>query len=362
MAGGIITNSSAISIPFTTNDGPIALPRVVIPTILQIGRDTLGQFKNMTCMFDRYWTVDQTMTTFPICFFYVKKITEVMSTTLNTKRVMLYENQLSADESLTAEQAADSLRPGVMNVLVDNTIKAPRSYNLEIILPFNPVSSQMIRSFDEVNQIMLGMTQAIGISSIAITELNRMMTMVLKTVQNLAGAGAIGTLIPGVDSMAMANKNSLEAMWRAARPMTMKMWTGYHYKYVTITSLNIDKQPNEDDVFRATMGVQERPVLTLTNVRTDVVNPAPPSAVLKYASKVQKAMVMPFTEALGVRKASGAALIGDAPTFGSINPDIPPAFDGPFNLDEFLDKVHPGGSRGAVELTEIERLLRDRNR
>jgi hypothetical protein len=58
------------------------------------------------------------------------------------------------------------------------------------------------------------------------------------------------------ENVAQMNKNSLEAMAESARVLTMKMWTGWHYKYVVITGLTIEKSPVEDSVFRATLQLQ----------------------------------------------------------------------------------------------------------
>jgi hypothetical protein len=95
----------------------------------------------------------------------------------------------------------------------------------------------------------------------------------------------------------------------------MKMWSGHDYRYVQIVGLDIKKEGKEDDVFRATLQVRERPVLTMTVAE----NIGSPSAVkLGWASAAVMGYMKTFTALManltGVEEASNAKIAGSDET------------------------------------------------
>jgi hypothetical protein len=235
---------------------------IIVPTVLQISSDILAWFTSMTCLYDRYWREEQERVTLPIAMFHVKKISEVWQTETSKKRVIMYEPPSSkpADNKLS-----DGLRTGVMQTVVDNIVRQPKTYQMEIIVPSQPVGRYIGEGIESSLAVINGIMGLFGddvkgvadIVSSVFSAGSAILSMV-RTAAEMAGK------LPNRDGVSFINKNSLEAMADSSRILTMKMWTGYEYKYVAITGMTLDKQPQEDDVFRGTLQLQEMPILTMT--------------------------------------------------------------------------------------------------
>jgi hypothetical protein len=117
------------------NGGSKYVP-ISVPVILQMTEDLLNIHSHLTCLYNPVWSFDTSLTeegveTLPIAFFHVKKMQEIQSMDVSKKRVILYE----AAEA-TQAYMQEKTRPGVMQTIVDNVVKNPREYQLEIIVPF----------------------------------------------------------------------------------------------------------------------------------------------------------------------------------------------------------------------------------
>jgi hypothetical protein len=134
---------------------------------------------------------------------------------------------------------------------------------------------------------------------------------VFAMLKNVNTAAEFAGKLPGMDGVSYINKNSLEAMAESGRMLCMKMWTGYDYKFVSITALTIEKQPLEDDVFRATMQLEEMPVLNVSApspmAQSNDINR---NKVAVAISAVQGALVAPLIAWTGVKKAAGGGSSG----------------------------------------------------
>jgi hypothetical protein len=116
--------------------------------------------------------------------------------------------------------------------------------------------------------------------------------------------------LPNMDGLSFINKNSLEAMAESGRILTMKMWTGYEYKYVVITGMTLDKQPQEDDSFRGTLQLQEVPVLTMTEPDKKKASVINREEAAKAVLKVHKALIEPLVAITQVKDAAYGDPIG----------------------------------------------------
>jgi hypothetical protein len=216
----------------------------------------------MTALYDPYWSETEQIT-LPICLFQTTNFSETWSNEISRKRVILYE------EPQTMVQKGEAMRRGVMESAVDNIVKNPKTYNVEAIVPFLPVGryvSSGVRGItDTITTVAELMSNGDGGARDGIVETT-------EAIMGLAGgilkAGTeVAALIDqfsGTGSAATLNKNSLEAMADSGRVLCMKTWGGYSYKYVVITGLTIQKKPLEDDVFRASMQLQELLVISIT--------------------------------------------------------------------------------------------------
>jgi hypothetical protein len=197
----------------------------------------------------------------------------------------------------------DPLREGAMQVIVDNVVRQPKTYSLEIIVPFQPLGPYIVRGVTEFTQMIGGFIDIFGGDSAIYESIFAIAFAIVKAAQRVAD---IATKFPTTDDAAFLNKNSLEAMAEDQKILTMKMWTGYQYKYVFITGLTLEKQPLEDGVFRGTLQVQEMPILSITPV-----DAKPPdikrhwtAAAVQAAQGALSAIPIAWTR---VEKASGPA-------------------------------------------------------
>lgn len=127
MRGGPINGSASTGV----------LTSVIVPTVFQMANDALNYWTCMTCFYNPYWSADPDKVTLPICMFHVKKIVPTRAVETSKKRVILYEPQ--QDGKFYTAEASNQMRRGVMQTIVDNAVKQPTTYNMEIIVPFQPI-------------------------------------------------------------------------------------------------------------------------------------------------------------------------------------------------------------------------------
>jgi hypothetical protein len=287
-----------------TND-PANYTGIIVPTVLQIASDVLSYLTSMTCLYDRYWVSEQGRVTLPICMFHVKKITESWANETSKKRVILYEPQ-----NKTAQELYDSMRPGVMQTITDNIVKQPKTYQLEIIIPFQPIGRYISEGVKTVSDMIVAFSDLLG--GTGFTDIwEGIFSSVFSLLKTASTVAEFAGKLPGMDGVSYINKNSLEAMAESSRTLCMKMWTGYDYKFVSITGLTIEKQPLEDDVFRAAIQLEEMPVLNVS-----APSPMAESSdvnrnwAVTAISAVQGALVTPLIAMTGVKKAAGGGSSG----------------------------------------------------
>jgi hypothetical protein len=275
--------------------------------------DALNYWLGMTCLYDPYHTPNDDKITLPVCMFHVKKIVPTRTVETSKKRVILYEPQ--NDDTKTAEQASKPLRSGVMQTIVDNAVKQPVTYNMEIIVPFQPVGRYFTAGLRHLQDVVTGFEELLGGKGGVQGYFSSAMFVshVAKQIADAAGR------LSGMDGASYINMNSLEAMADSCRTLCMKMWTGMEYKYVMITGMTPDKQPAEDDVFRVALTLQEMPVLEVFHPSAKSINTVKRNPAAAAVSAVQSAMVTPLYLMTGVGEASDAGLAeGAASMFNNL--------------------------------------------
>jgi hypothetical protein len=300
--GGAAIYSAANTEKADPND-PKNYSGIIVPTLLQMASDLVSYWTSITCLYDRYWTAEPEKVTLPICMFHVKRITPNYSVEASKKRVILYEPE--QDDKVEASALADNMRPSVMRTIVDNAVKNPTTYTMEIIVPFQPIGRYVTEGVKMIGDIVAWIGDLTGSKeTTAITEgIFSSIFSLLKTGNQLAGL--VGKL-PGMDGVSFINMNSLEAMAASCRTLCMKMWTGYDYKYVMITGMTHDKEPDKDNVFKATLTLQEIPVLSITRPKTKKPNVIDRNWAATAVTAVQGALVSPLIMLTGVKTASGS--------------------------------------------------------
>jgi hypothetical protein len=303
VGGGAI--ASAARRENADNNDPANYTGIIVPTMLQMATDVLNYWTSMTCLYDPYWSAEGDRVTLPVCMFHVKRITPDSSNEVSKQRVILYEPE--SDGKITAGDLANGFRPAVMQTVVDNVVKNPRTYNMEIIVPFQPIGRYISEGVKTVSDIVLAFSDLLNgpDSGKAFTDWwEGIFSSVFALLKNASTAAAFAGKLPGMDGVSYINMNSLEAMADSCRTLCMKMWTGYEYKYVTITEMTCDKDGREDDVFRATLKLQEMPVLTVTRPRNKDAAEIKRNWAVTAVTAVQGALISPLIALTGVKSAS----------------------------------------------------------
>jgi len=283
--------------------GPInggKMTGVVIPTVLQMASDVLNYFTGMTCLYDRYWSYDPAKATLPISVFHVKKIVPTYMAETSKKRVIMYEPQV--DNMVTMKKMNDLMRESVMQTVMDNVVKQPTTYSMEIIVPFQPMG-RFKEGIKMVSNMVVTLSELLGGGKFAGAWESAFSTvlMALKTFNQITDAAG---KLPDMNGIAYINMNSLEAMASSGRLLCMKMWTGYDYKYVVVTGMTSEKQPLEDDVYRVNLSLQEMPILAVSKPK-GVSSATGGNWVATVATAVQAASVVPLIAFTRVKTASG---------------------------------------------------------
>jgi hypothetical protein len=305
MASGPVTGSGMLG------EHSVSLPvSIIVPTVLQMASDVMNFFTGMTCLYNRYWYAEQERVTLPIAMFHVKDITETWQNETSKKRVIMYEPPSSKPED---RELSDQLRPGVMQTVVDNIVSQPKTYQMEVIIPFQPIGRYIKEGVKTGLAIINGIMDMFEING-AVTDVVRgIFSDAMLAISAIETAADMAGKLPESDGVSYINKNSLEAMAESGKILTMKMWTGYHFKYVVITGMTKKKQPQEDGVFRGTLQLQELPILTMTvpdNMKVSDVNRSWASKAVvpgfvKASLMIQAPLVQALVSTLNVVEASG---------------------------------------------------------
>jgi hypothetical protein len=295
MASGILNSTAA---------GPGEPAGIIVPTVLNISRDELAYWQNITCLYNKDWYIEQDRVTLPFCFFHITKMTENWQNDTSKKRVILYEPPAETDSK---EDMSSPVREGAMQTITDNIVLQPKTYQVEAIVPFQPVGRYIMEraGFKRPDGSEYGGSWGRVVNSLPALvgqmtrEENDYLDAQFETVRKKLDLGvkaqaAVVKHMTGeryeestIDSSGagMVNKMSLEAMADSGKILIFKSWDGYDYRYVVMTELAVEKVPLEDDVFRATFRLQEMPVLSVAPVEKEPV-------------EVSRAWVVGVTDAL----------------------------------------------------------------
>lgn len=225
----------------------------------------LKTINNMTFFYNPTWEYGaQTKRTLPVAFFHLKAIHEVMESEVQTKKVLFYNSQ--------KEATTDSANGAKLNVIADNIINKPKSYNLDVIVPYSTLTllfnSALYNSEQVANVFSMLKYDVASDKSVAswIDTVNPYMEVMKSILTSLGGMNFSPSGWYGLKSLLetpMANKESLEYLWKSRTIVKLKSWDSWQFKDVVITNINITKEPTEDDVLEATISCTEVPVMTM---------------------------------------------------------------------------------------------------
>ena len=255
------------------------LPITVI-TGLRYNTSLVKVFNNLTFLYDPNWEYQQGEPTYPIAFFYVKSMTEQMSSDVSQKPMLFYN---------TAGDSNDSTKGGLMNIVADNVVLKPKVYKLDIIIPANGSTLKNSSfSFDAITNVN-GFLFSNGEfkSSTGLDIASRIVNISLGVLETLF-KGLYGTSVSASSICNMLlqqqdyNKASIEYMWSNRRILKLKLWNGWKFKYLIIKDFDVTKTGENGDFYEGTLTCQEVPILTFRSQAE--------SASLTALSKLSKAL------------------------------------------------------------------------
>jgi len=233
---------------------------VTVITGLKYNTSLVKVFNNLTFLYDPNWEYQQGEPTYPIAFFYVKSMTEQMSSDVSQKPMLFYN---------TAGDSTDSTKGGLMNIVADNIVLKPKTYKLDIIVPANGStlknSSFSFDAITNVNGFLFSNGEFKGSTGLDIA--SRIVNISLGILETLF-KGLYGTSISASSICNMLlqqqdyNKASIEYMWSNRRILKLKLWNGWKFKYLIIKDFDVTKVGENGDFYEGTLTCQEVPILT----------------------------------------------------------------------------------------------------
>lgn len=253
---------------------------VTVITGLRYNTSLVKVFNNLTFLYDPNWEYQQGEPTYPIAFFYVKSMTEQMSSDVSQKPMLFYN---------TAGDSNDSTKGGLMNIVADNVVLKPKVYKLDIIIPANGStlknSSFSFDAITNVNGFLFSNGEFKGSTGLDIA--SRIVNVSLGVLETLfkglygtsvSASSICNTLLQQQDY----NKASIEYMWSSRRILKLKLWNGWKFKYLVIKDFDVTKVGENGDFYEGTLTCQEVPILTFRKQSE--------SASLTALSKFSKAL------------------------------------------------------------------------
>ena len=253
---------------------------ITVITGLRYNTSLVKVFNNLTFLYDPNWEYQRGEPTYPIAFFYVKSMTEQMSSDVSQKPMLFYN---------TAGDSNDSTKGGLMNIVADNVVLKPKVYKLDIIVPANGSTLKNSSfSFDAITNVN-GFLFSNGEfkSSTGLDIASRIVNISLGVLETLF-KGLYGTSVSASSICNMLlqqqdyNKASIEYMWSNRRILKLKLWNGWKFKYLIIKDFDVTKIGENGDFYEGTLTCQEVPILTFRSQAE--------SASLTALSKLSKAL------------------------------------------------------------------------
>ena len=233
---------------------------VTVITGLKYNTSLVKVFNNLTFLYDPNWEYQQGEPTYPIAFFYVKSMTEQMSSDVSQKPMLFYN---------AAGDSNDSTKGGLMNIVADNVVLKPKVYKLDIIVPANGStlknSSFSFDAVTNVNGFLFSNGEFKGNTGLDIA--SRIINISLGILETLF-KGLYGTSVSASSICNMLlqqqdyNKASIEYMWSSRRILKLKLWNGWKFKYLVIKDFDVTKVGENGDFYEGTLTCQEVPILT----------------------------------------------------------------------------------------------------
>lgn len=265
---------------------------VTLVTGVKYNASLVKTFNNMTFFYDPNWEYEEGNPTYPIAFFFVKSMTEQMSSDISHKPMLFYN---------TASDGTDATQGGLLNIIADNIIIKPKTYRLEVIIPangtalsntfFNVENTSVVNNFTFKESAGGNFGNTMGlISDMCFNILSVLFTSLYGN--DLSLSMISNAILQQQDY----NKVSIENMWRSRRILKMKLWNGWKFKYLAIKDCDISKVGEDGDFYTGTITCQEMPILTFRNQKKSALSAL--SSISSALGQLQKKVVDKFISAM----------------------------------------------------------------
>lgn len=215
---------------------------------------------NITFLYDPNWTYGEyEEATLPFCFYFVRRWEEVGESQIS-QRPMLFYNSGGAGQSQRAG--------AVLDVVADNVVLAPKSYRMDVLLPFAPDAcldqyqldnGMMVNCFD-FSMRGAEASNALAVTNAVINNSVSLLRMLFKVFSVNMSLSSVTNLILSQEDV---NKASLDGMRAGRGILKMKMWNGWKFKYVMLKNVSISKSGEYKDFYEGSITVQEVPIVNV---------------------------------------------------------------------------------------------------
>lgn len=221
---------------------------------------------NITFLQDPNWEMTANdSTTLPLSFFFVKKWSEELTSEVNQKPMLFYNS--NADNK-------DATRGSLLDIVADNVVVKPKTYKMEVLVPFTP--DACLNQYQLDNDAIMGAfsfaTQGKDgelMNQLGFSIYNRVVSNTVGILRLILSALGVDLNFSSVSSALLEqddiNKRSLEAMRDNRGVVKLKMWNGWKFKYLIITSLDLSKSGEIEGFYEGTITLQELPVITIAS-------------------------------------------------------------------------------------------------
>lgn len=229
-----------------------------VRTLIHAGDALLKRLDKQVFLYDPSWvaTSDRDdVDTLPFAYLEVIKEDVVQNVAVSKKRLILFQPQ---DDS---EPGTPKYRRSAINIVADNVVNDPVIHRLDCLVPANAVSN-LIDSSAGMSNAVLSFAAA-GNTSDAVNVLRWLVAGV--ALSSKVAKSLTDYLAPFINLNSDFNRRSLLSMARRRAILEYKPWNSWDRRNVVITGLQIHKVGTEDNYFRATIELQEMPILYVSS-------------------------------------------------------------------------------------------------
>jgi hypothetical protein len=247
------------------------LKNLWVQTLVHYSDKALSKFDKMVYLYDPSWigtNSREDTDTLPFAFLEVIKEDIVQNCSVSKKRLILFE------PDSTVGKTTQEYRKSAINIVADNVVNEPVLFKIECLVPMDAISRSLVDTVNvfgnmsasayansnkdqPLSFIPLGVAESFSRVLAAMNVISNTVSLINKVLSVTKKSNGTGTDY---------NRRSLLSMARRRALIRYKSWSSWETKTVVITGLTIHKVGTEDDFYRATVELQEMPILYIGRV------------------------------------------------------------------------------------------------